>query len=137
MKTKYILLLILCLAVEKGFSQYDTTGHQFRGDANWIFSHNNADGDAKSFYVNFSLPFQATPMYTDNEGSVSNGSGSGSTVYSHIDAPLSFFGLKVEPVWRVVNGQNFKLQLSGSISYCNTSVKTALGGLADSSSTTG
>lgn len=135
MKPKYFLLIIFALAVQKGFCQYDTTGHQFHADPKWIFAHNNADADAKSFFINLSIPFQATPMYTDNSGSVSdeNGNGSGS-VYSHIDAPLSYFGLKAEPVWRVVNTDYFKLQLSGSISYSNSVVISALGGLADSTS---
>jgi hypothetical protein len=139
MKTKYILLFIFCLAIEKGFSQYDTTGHQFHGDPKWILSHNNADADAKSFYVNFSLPFQGTPMYTDNTGSVSDNSGNGSSSsYSHIDAPLSFFGLKVEPVWRIVNNDYIKLQVSGSVTYSNSTIISDIGSVADSlSSTTG
>ena len=139
MKLQYILLFIFCLAAEKGFSQYDTTNHQFHGDYKWILGHNNEDADAKRFYINFSLPFQATPMYTDNSGSVSDNSGNGSsTSYSHIDAPLSFFGLKVEPVLRVINSEYIKLQISGSATYSNSTIISDIGSVADSiSSTTG
>jgi len=136
MKPKYLLLFILCFAFKKGFSQYDTTNNQFHGDYKWIFAHNNEDADAKTFFVNFSLPFQATPMYTDNGGSVTDNAGnSGGAYYSHIDAPLSYFGLKAEPVWRIINTDYIKLQISGSVTYSNSTILSSIANAADSSST--
>jgi hypothetical protein len=140
MKNKHLVLLITgCLVCATAFAQDappPATNMPELKPPSFLNMH-NSDANTGPFYLNVSTPFQATPMYTDNYGTVSDYSGnSGSDYYSEKSSPLSFFGLKMEPVFRLVNSDNIKLQVSASFTYTNSLILSQAVSLADSSSNT-
>jgi len=85
-----------------------------------IFALNENDG-SKLFELSISLPFQGTPVYADNTTVIISNQGGGATSnYSSKQTAVNFFGLKVEPVLRVINSNYIKLLVYGSASYSNT-----------------
>ena len=94
------------------------------------------NGDAGGFfYLNVSTPVQATPMYTYTSGTIADNYGRTYQSSSfERSSPLSFFGLKLEPVFRLINTNYVKLKISGSFTYTNSLVLSSLVAAADSSS---
>lgn len=109
MKLKFLILYFFCIVANLSYSQNS--------------NNNNSDADSKAFYVNYTIPTQGNPMYTDMYGAASDIYGnSGYAIYSHISSPISYLGIKLEPVLRIINTDFIKLQLSGSITYTNSSI---------------